>query len=502
MGYAVCHIQKGAGNDAPVTAHIGRRVHPANADQSREYLNEQLVDYPEGVADRTAAIQHRIDTAGITRKIGTNQVRALRVVLSGTHGDMARIEAEGRLDEWCADSLKWLQDTFGKDNVVSADLHRDEQTPHIHATIVPIVTGEKRIKPTNKPPDPNKRTYRKKPANTVRLCADDVMTRKNLEKFQDTYAERMAKYGLERGIRGSEARHITTQQYYRDLHAKNEGLRADIARLEEHREEVTEHIQVLHERKDEAQKDCSDLDEYHRRRKQELEEKERQALARTEQAAAEKQQAETALADKQSELQRVKGELKTEKFKSTAAETGTKLANAVGSLLGSSKIDRQQQEIEALRSENDSHKQEITRLTQTIARERSEHTKTADGLRAELDKIHDLLPDTKPLIIMGDFCRKVGFSDDIVRKLLAMQPVRFSGELYSNEFYQHFKTTDSEARLERDPKRPGFFTLLIDRIPIIDWFRQKYADLRQAIGIPIKPKDELNLNRSRGQRLG
>ena len=42
MGFAVCHIQKGAGNDAPVTAHIGRRVHPANADQSREHLRACL----------------------------------------------------------------------------------------------------------------------------------------------------------------------------------------------------------------------------------------------------------------------------------------------------------------------------------------------------------------------------------------------------------------------------------------------------------------------------
>ena len=366
MGFAVCHIQKGAGNDAPVTAHIGRRVHPANADQSREYLNEQLVDYPEGVEDRTAAIQHRIEMAGITRKIAANQVRTLRVMLSGTHEDMKRIEAAGQLNEWCADSLDWLRETFGAENVVSVDLHRDEKTPHIHATVVPIVTGERRTKPTNKPTDPNKKTYRKKPANTVRLCADDVMTRKNLERFQDTYAERMAKYGLERGIRGSEARHITTQQYYRDAFAKTEDLKADITHLEEEKHEVTEQIQVLHERKDEAQREYSDLDEYHRRRKQELEERERQALARTEQAAAEKQQAETALADKQSELQRVKGELKTEKFKNATAETGTKLANAVGSLLGSSKIDRQQDEITALKAENATHKQEITRLNHCI----------------------------------------------------------------------------------------------------------------------------------------
>ena len=502
MGFAVCHIQKGAGNDAPVTAHIGRRVHPANADQSREYLNEQLVDYPEGVEDRTAAIQHRIDTAGITRKISHNQVRALRVMLSGTHEDMVRIEAAGQLNEWCADSLKWLQETFGADNVVSADLHRDEQTPHIHATIVPIATGEKRIKPTNKPTDPNKKKYRKKPANTVRLCADDVMTRKNLERFQDTYAERMEKYGLERGIRGSEARHITTQQYYRDAFAKTEDLKADIAHLEVEKHEVAEQIQVLHERKDEAQRDCSDLDEYHRRRKQELEERERQALARTEQATTQKQQAETALAGKQSELQRVKGELKTEKFKGSVAEAGTAVMDGLSSALGTSKVKRQQQEIEALRSGSDAQKLEIARLNQTIDRERQEHTKTTDDLRAELNKIYDLLPDTRQLVRMGDYCRDIGFTAEMTKRLVNMQTVHFSGSLYSHEYSRRFDTDNSEARLERDPKRPGFFNLLIDRIHIVDWFQQKYDQFLKAIGINVKPKDETNLNRSKGLRVG
>ena len=274
MGFAVCHIQKGAGNDAPVTAHIGRRVHPANADQSREHLNEQLVEYPDGVENRTQAIQHRIETAGITRKIGTNQVRALRVMLSGTHEDMKRIEAAGQLGEWCADSLDWLRKTFGAENVVSADLHRDEQTPHIHATIVPIVTGERRKKPSNKPADPNKRTYRKKPANTVRLCADDVMTRKNLERFQDTYAERMAKYGLERGIRGSEARHIATPQYYRDLHVENTNLREDIAELEEQKQEVNYKIRDLYDRKDEAQEKFWAMHEYNKQKENEISDKE------------------------------------------------------------------------------------------------------------------------------------------------------------------------------------------------------------------------------------
>ena len=35
---------------------------------------------------------------------------------------------------------------------------------------------------------------------------------KNLIRYQDTYAEQMATYGLQRGIKGSEAQHISTHK--------------------------------------------------------------------------------------------------------------------------------------------------------------------------------------------------------------------------------------------------------------------------------------------------
>ena len=79
MGFTVFHLEKGAGNDAPISAHIERTIEPANADKSRTYLNRELIELPEGVKNRTEAIQHRIETAGITRKITNNQVRVIRV---------------------------------------------------------------------------------------------------------------------------------------------------------------------------------------------------------------------------------------------------------------------------------------------------------------------------------------------------------------------------------------------------------------------------------------
>lgn len=196
MGYISIQINKAKGSaDTGASDHIERKSIPKNADSTRTHLNRELVEFPDGVSDRTEAISHRIRTAGIKRKITPDQVQAIRIVLSGTHEDMTRIQDGGRLDEWCDDNLQWLHCTFGKENTVSAVLHMDEHTPHIHATVVPIVTGKRRK------------------ANTVRLCADDVLTRDKLVAYHDSYAKAMEKYGLQRGVRGSEARHTTTAQY-------------------------------------------------------------------------------------------------------------------------------------------------------------------------------------------------------------------------------------------------------------------------------------------------
>ena len=73
MGYAVLHLEKAKGTDSRMSAHIERTVHPKNADRTRTHLNRELVQFPEGVRNRTQAIAHRIETAGIRRKVSANQ---------------------------------------------------------------------------------------------------------------------------------------------------------------------------------------------------------------------------------------------------------------------------------------------------------------------------------------------------------------------------------------------------------------------------------------------
>ena len=228
MGYAVLHIDKARGNDSAMTTHIERTFVPNNVDATRTHFNRELVQFPAGVTNRSEAIEHRIATANIYRKVADNQVKALRFILSGSHEDMLRLESEGRLGEWCDSTMQWLYSTFGKENVVAATLHADEETPHIHATIVPIVQGERRKAKTEA--ENGKRKYKTK-KDKVRLCADDVLIPKKLEEYQTTYAEQMKPLGLEKGIYGSEAKHRSNMEYYKEIPKETEQKQAEEADL-------------------------------------------------------------------------------------------------------------------------------------------------------------------------------------------------------------------------------------------------------------------------------
>ena len=239
--YAVCHLQRGSGNDSGMSCHIerkdakGKKYVPDNADAVRTHLNRELVRFPEGVSNRTEAIQHRIDTAGLRRKVGKNQTKAIRVILTGAHEQMMKIANGGRLDSWIDANLKWLRDTFGEDNLVSCVLLMDEKTPHLYATVILIVTGE-RIR-RNLEGD---RKYGTK--SSPRLAADDVMRRTKLCKYQNSYATAMKPFRLHRGIVGSTAKHQANSDYYRQQVIRYEEdiakLQADVEKAQEGRNTI------------------------------------------------------------------------------------------------------------------------------------------------------------------------------------------------------------------------------------------------------------------------
>ena len=441
MGYAVLHLEKAKGADSGMSAHIERTIQPKNADPTRTHLNRELIQFPDGVRNRTAAIQHRLNTAGLKRKIGKNQVQAIRIVLTGTHADMEQIEQTGRLDEWCQDNIDWLRKTYGADNVVSAVLHMDEETPHIHATVIPIVQTER--KKQKKELTAKKRYRTKTPA--PRLCADEVMSRANLIRYQDTYAEQMAAYGLQRGIKGSEAQHISTHEYYRSLIAQGEGLQANIT-------------QLLKEQ-----------------------EKAREVIAEAERA--------------KKDLARIKAEAKTEELKNSATKTATNVLNGVNSLLGGNKVNRLEKENAQLYREVDELNGQIERLhtdmqkmkdnyVREFNRLNEQHQQEVSNLKHILDKAYRWFPSFKRFLNMERECLDYGFNMEQTDKLLHGQTINYSGWLHSNEHRRNALVNNVTAQVIRDEKRNLF--LHINQTPIAQWFKEQFGlGQEQRRGIKI-----------------
>ena len=405
MGYISIQFNKAKGSaDTGASDHIERKTVPKNADSTRTCLNRELVDFPDGVTDRTGAINHRIRTAGIKRKITPDQVRAIRIVLSGTHEDMMKVQDEGRLNEWCADNLQWLHRTFGQENTVSA---------------VPIVTGERR-KAKKKQQAEGKRTYRKK-TDAIRLCADDVLTREKLSAYHDNYAEAMAKYGLQRGIRGSEARHTTTAQYYRDLKRQTGELEANVQQLQ-----------------------------------------------------TERQQAEQ-------KLDEVKQGIKSEKLEAAKTEAKAALVAKVGSLLGGGKLKAEregfQQRIAELENQN-------ARLEQYIKQMECEHQTQCSKFGEYIDKVKRYFPHVDKLLPLIDFCRNtLHFSEQIIQELCKLKKVKLKGDFYSPEFNRKFHAEGAAFSFEEDKSRTGHFRICVNDIPLVQWFRQKAHEWRNGLGI-------------------
>ena len=232
--YAVCHIQRGNSNGSGLSTHIERQTKsgkpfiPKNADPSRTHLNRELLSFPDGVKDRNDAIKNRLANAGLKRKIGKNQTTHLCAILSGSHEQMMKIQQEGRLSEWINVNIRWLETTFRKENLVSCVLHMDEKTPHLHATIIPIVTTERKRRERE-----GQKKYRTSKGGP-RLSADDVMHRSMLTKYQDSYGKAMKDFGLERGVVGSVAKHVSNSDYYKQ---KMESIQENIEILIQETEE-------------------------------------------------------------------------------------------------------------------------------------------------------------------------------------------------------------------------------------------------------------------------
>ena len=89
---------------------------------------------------------------------------------------------------------------YNKDQVLHSTIHLDEKTPHIHCVVIPL------IKKLDKRSNTERYTISKK-----QYVRDKI----HLSELQDKYHKRLTDkgYDLERGIKGSDSKHIKIKEY-------------------------------------------------------------------------------------------------------------------------------------------------------------------------------------------------------------------------------------------------------------------------------------------------
>lgn len=242
MAYAIMRLAKhkaGAASLAAMGEHMGRHRDTPNADPARRGDNRTWtpasgwVSWAEREPERgsqVAAVEARLaDFRARGGRVQRNAVACLEAILTASPEAFAAPGFD--LDEWAEAQIGWASKVFGATNVVEAVLHLDESTPHVHLLVVPeVLKAETRGR---RPRGAEKGAGAPKPC----LAANDfVGDRAKLSELQSDYAGEMARFGLERGVRGSRASHKAVRHWYGEI-AEREAERAEVEQL---RQQVAE----------------------------------------------------------------------------------------------------------------------------------------------------------------------------------------------------------------------------------------------------------------------
>lgn len=153
-------------------------------DKSKTCLNYHTMPYEKKYL---SFIDERIKQLSLRRKIKDDAVLITSFILGSDKEFFDRITAKQQ-KQFFADCTDFFSERYGNENVVSAVVHLDESTPHLHLNLMPVTD--------------------------CRLCAKVLFDRTALRDLQTDFYETVGKkYGLERGKEGSTAKHLDTIAY-------------------------------------------------------------------------------------------------------------------------------------------------------------------------------------------------------------------------------------------------------------------------------------------------
>lgn len=141
------------------------------------------------------AVKNRVAELNLPRAVRKDAIVMSQVLVTSEHKFFEGLSQEQQR-QFFKDSYDFLVERYGRENIISATVHMDERTPHMHFNFVPVT-------------------------DDGRLAAKSVLTRKSLIEQQTAFYEKVGvRYGLDRGMtkqerieKGVDRKNMTMPEY-------------------------------------------------------------------------------------------------------------------------------------------------------------------------------------------------------------------------------------------------------------------------------------------------
>lgn len=251
VGYAVVHMMKiKSGAVGGIQSHNNREHEPKtnpDVDMSRSEDNYDLIpcdNYKRSIKEKMSNL---VESSRAVRK---DAVVVCNFIVTSDNETMNALGAD-RQREFFQDSVKWFSDRYGADRVLNATVHMDETTPHLHIGVMPITQDG-------------------------RLSAKAIFTKTEMKAIQTEFARDVGeKYGLERGVEGSERTHLSEARFKekkalemaneheaiaQELHVLAEDCKQELSEATRSLETVKQELSTMQDRKDTLQGEIERLE--------------------------------------------------------------------------------------------------------------------------------------------------------------------------------------------------------------------------------------------------
>lgn len=245
MSYLVLHMDKFKKEAVRGIQSHNERERESHSNPDIDYERSgHNYDLHESTAENYAeAIQNRIDDLLLVKAVRKDAVHMCGLIVSSDSAFFEKLSPE-EIRRFFRESKAFLADFVGSENVLSAMVHMDEKTPHMHFLHVPVT------------PD-------------GRLNANKIYTRESLKKLQTELPAYLQSRGfdLQRGVEqvpGAAKKHLNTREFKQQqealysLEKEAEAVSVELKQRQQEESAMREQLQSYERQAQEAEKILSE----------------------------------------------------------------------------------------------------------------------------------------------------------------------------------------------------------------------------------------------------